>query len=107
MKVLMTSGKQFNIDFETEQGYQEMREMYKHLQSKKFFKVIDSDEEKLKEMVSTLQNTFDIDKDIITMVSKHYFNQLKEKQNKGEIDEIDFAIQLGKLVVLELEERWK
>jgi hypothetical protein len=40
------------------------------------------------------------------MVSKHYLTQLNERKKWGEIDDIDLAIQLAKLVVLELEDRW-
>ena len=108
MKVLMTSGKEFNIDFQSEDGYQQMREMYIHLQSKGFFKEIEDEDEKLKDMIDTsLVPAFPtIERDIIEMVSKHYLNQLNQKKQWGEIDEIDLTIQLAKLVVLELEERW-
>jgi hypothetical protein len=108
MKVVMTSGKEFNIDFQSENGYQQMRDMYFHLQSKGFFKEIEDDDEKLEDMINTLVPNFPtIDRDVIEMVSKHYLNQLNQKKEWGEIDDIDVAIQLGKLVVLELEERWK
>jgi len=108
MKVLMTSGKEFNIDFQSEDGYQQMREMYIHLQSKGFFKEIEDEDEKLKDMIDTsLVPAFPtIERDVIEMVSKHYLNQLNQKKQWGEIDEIDLTIQLAKLVVLELEERW-
>ena len=109
MKVLMTSGKEFEIDFETEQGYQKMRDMCIHLQSKGFFKEIENEDEKINDMVdnSISPNFPTIDRDVIEMVSKHYLNQLNEKKKLGEIDDIDIAIQLGKLIVTELEERWK
>ena len=107
-KVQMTSGKEFEIDFQTENGYQQMRDMYKHLQSKGFFKEVESDDEKIKDMIDTsLVPAFPtIDRDVIEMVSKHYLTQLNERKEWGEIDDIDVAIQLAKLVVLELEERW-
>lgn len=108
LKVLTTSGKEFNIDFNTEDGYQQMRDMHLYLHSKGFFKELQNDDEKLKDMIDTLVPSFPtIDKSIIEMVSKHYLNQLNQRKELGEIDEIDLAIQLGKLVVLELEERWK
>ena len=108
MKVKMTSGKEFDIDFQSENGYQQMRDMYSHLQSMGFFKEIENEDEKLNDMVDTslVPNFPTIDRDVITMVSKHYPNQLNERKTWGEIDDIDVAIQLGKLVVLELEERW-
>jgi hypothetical protein len=108
MKVITTSGKQFNIDFQSENGYQQMRDMHVYLQSKGFFKEIESDEDKLKDMIdsSLVPNFPTIDRDVIEMVSKHYLNQLNQKKEWGEIDDIDVAIQLGKLVVIELEERW-
>lgn len=108
MKVKMTSGKEFEIDFQSESSYQQMREMYIHLQSKGFFKEILSEDEKLKDMIDTsLVPAFPtIDRDVIEMVSKHYLNQLNQRKEWGEIDEIDLTIQLAKLVVLELEERW-
>jgi hypothetical protein len=34
MKVQMTSGKQFEIDFQNENGYQQMRDMFFHLKAK-------------------------------------------------------------------------
>ena len=108
MKVQTTSGKQFEIDFENESGYQQMREMYIHLQSKGFFKEILSEDEKLKDMIDTslVPNFPTIDRDVIEMVSKHYLKQLNQRKEWGEIDEIDLTIQLAKLIVLELEERW-
>jgi hypothetical protein len=107
-KIQMTSGKEFEIDFETENGYQQMREMYIHLQSKGFFKEILSEDEKIKDMIDTLlvPNFPTIDRDVIEMVSKHYLTQLNERKQWGEIDDIDVAIQLGKLIILELEDRW-
>ena len=109
MKVQMTSGKEFEIDFQSENGYQQMRDMHTYLQSKGFFKEIENDDEKIKDMIDTsLVPAFPtIDRDVIEMVSKHYFTQLNEKKKWGEIDDIDLAIQLAKLVVLELEDRWK
>ena len=108
MKVQMTSGKEFEIDFQSENGYQQMRDMHTYLQSKGFFKEIENDDEKIKDMIDTsLVPAFPtIDRDVIEMVSKHYFTQLNEKKKWGEIDDIDLAIQLAKLVVLELEDRW-
>jgi hypothetical protein len=108
-KIQMTSGKQFEIDFETENGYQQMRDMHIHLQSKGFFKEIQNEDEKLKDMIDTslVPNFPTIDRDVIEMVSKHYLTQLNEKKKWGEIDDIDVAIQLAKFVVLELEDRWK
>jgi hypothetical protein len=104
----MTSGKEFEIDFQSENGYQQMRDMHTYLQSKGFFKEIENDDEKIKDMIDTsLVPAFPtIDRDVIEMVSKHYFTQLNEKKKWGEIDDIDLAIQLAKLVVLELEDRW-
>lgn len=109
MKVQMTSGKHFEIDFQSENGYQQMREMYIHLKSKGFFKEIEDEDEKIKDMIDTaLVPAFPtIDRNVIEMVSKHYLKQLNQRKEWGEIDEIDLSIQLGKLVVLELEERWK
>lgn len=108
MKVKMTSGKEFDIDFNTEAGYQQMRDMHLYLHSKGFFKEVQNDDEKLKDMIDTLVPSFPtIDRDVIEMVSKHYLNELNQRKEWGEIDEIDLAIQLGKLVVLELQERWK
>jgi hypothetical protein len=108
MKVQMTSGKEFEIDFQSENGYQQMRDMHTYLQSKGFFKEIENDDEKIKDMIDTsLVPAFPtIDRDVVEMVSKHYFTQLNEKKKWGEIDDIDLAIQLAKLVVLELEDRW-
>jgi hypothetical protein len=105
----MTSGKEFEIDFQSENGYQQMRDMHTYLQSKGFFKEIENDDEKIKDMIDTsLVPAFPtIDRDVVEMVSKHYFTQLNEKKKWGEIDDIDLAIQLAKLVVLELEDRWK
>ena len=48
MKVQMTSGKEFEIDFQSENGYQQMRDMHTYLQSKGFFKEIENDDEKIK-----------------------------------------------------------
>ena len=109
MKVKMLSGKQFDIDFQSENGYQQMREMFIHLQSKGFFKEILNEDEKIKDMIDTslVPNFPTIDRDVIEMVAKHYLTQLNQRKEWGEIDEIDLTIQLGKLVVLELEERWK
>jgi hypothetical protein len=108
MKVKMTSGKEFDIDFNTEAGYQEMRDMFFHLKSKGFFKEVQNDDERLEDMIDTLVPSFPtVGKDVIEMVSKHYLNQLNQRKEWGEIDEVDLAIQLGKLVVLELEQRWK
>jgi hypothetical protein len=108
MKVQMTSGKQFEIDFQNENGYQQMRDMFFHLKAKGFFKEILSDDEKIKDMIDTsLVPAFPtIDRNVIEMVAKHYLTQLNQKKEWGEIDDIDVAIQLAKLVVLELEERW-
>jgi len=109
MKVQMTSGKQFEIDFQSESGYQQMRDMCIHLQSKGFFKVMENEDEELKDMIdnSISPNFPTIDRDVIEMVAKHYLNQLNERKKWGEIDDIDVAIQLGKLIVMELEDRWK
>lgn len=108
MKVKMTSGKEFDIDFQSESGYQQMRDMHVYLQSKGFFKEIENDDEKLNDMIeqSLIPAFPTIDRDTMQMVCKHYLNQLNERKKWGEIDDIDVAIQLGKLVVLELEERW-
>lgn len=106
MKIITTSGKEWNLDFETEEGYKQMREMYIHLQKQNFFKVINDEKEKIEDLVQSLTKNFDIDIDVIRMVCNHYYKQLKSNLDAGKIDDIDMAIQLGKLVVLELE-KWK
>lgn len=108
MKVKMTSGKEFDIDFQSESGYQQMRDMHVYLQSKGFFSERESDDIEIQKMIDqSLVSAFPtIDRDTMQMVCKHYLNQLNERKKWGEIDDIDLAIQLAKLVVLELEERW-
>lgn len=104
MQVLTTSGKHWNIDFETDEGYQQLREMYVHLSKKGFFtKSTDA----VGETIGQLKKHYPhIDDDTLRMVATHYYNQLEERRKFGEIDEIDVAIQLAKLVIKELNNRW-
>jgi hypothetical protein len=106
MKVITTSGKQFDIDFQTQEGYQQMREMQIYLKNKGFFREA-SDEEKLIEMIDTLKaQKPNIDINVIKMVSNHYYKVVMDRKEKGEIDDIDVPLQLAHLVVLELNDRW-
>jgi hypothetical protein len=106
MKVYTTDGKIFDLDFRTEQGYQNARNLIQFLKDNDAFKNEETDEQAIASIIKTVMMLNVWEEDVISMVTKHYYKLLKAKLEAGEIDEIDFLILQGKMVIEELEGRW-
>jgi hypothetical protein len=107
MKIITTSGKEYDIDFKSDNQHQQMREMIIDLKKRNAFKLLETDEERIKDIITEGKKHYpNLSSDVIEMVVKHYYKQLQNKKDLGMIDDIDIAIKLGPLMIEELE-KWK
>jgi hypothetical protein len=106
MNINTTNGTEFTSDFRNDAGYEGARNLIQFLKNNDVFKNEETDEQSIDAIVKTVMliNAWEID--VVTMVTKHYYYILKQKVEEGVIDDIDFLILQGKMVIEELEGRW-
>ena len=106
MKVLMTSGKEFEVDFESNDTYQQLRAVYDHMKANNQFQVRPWAEDR-EDIIAGWQKAFHpgLDRATIMMVVDHHYSVFKAKFDAGEIDEIDQAIFFNQTVLEDLD-KW-
>lgn len=106
MNIKTYKGKEIDLDFKSEKGYENARNLFGFLKDNDALGIDVSDDEAIQSIVDTIKLINAWSEDEILSVTKHYYFLLKEKIEIGEIDETDFLILQGKMVIEELEGRW-
>jgi hypothetical protein len=107
MKVITTSGKEFEINFEGTESHKQQRALFEHLESVGMFTPMDPEKDLARFIEETCkaEEFSHLDEPTIKMVCTYFFEMYANKMKMGEIDEIDFVIMTLSNTVLALE-KW-
>jgi hypothetical protein len=106
MKVITTSGKEFEIEFGGQSQHQQLRSLFQHMTDSG--NIISKPwAEDREEIISSYQKELfpNLNRETLTMVVDHYHAFFKAKFEAGEIDAIDQAIYFSQTILDELE-KW-